>query len=419
MNWEDERYVRLYVRDTVTWKLMGWQARCLLPLLLRKVDRVGVLDLGGSGAEGVAVLVDIPLEIAEAGFNALLARGVIETKDGSLIIPHFLEAQESKQSDKQRQAESRLRRRDMIRSGLDPDAREAVIYFIQSEHGGSIKIGRADDLAKRLVNLQTSRPDKLVVLAAAQGTVEHERLLHTRFAAAREKGEWFAPTAELMSLIGDVVSHGSLALSQFVTGHNASDVTPSRTVLSLAVPSRAEEAKASMLAGGTSPTPPAKTQIALLPDEPKPARKTRERKPRAQTPERLTAHAAVWAAYAEAFRHRYQCEPVRNGKVDGMISQFLARVPLTDAPEIARWYVRHSGAFYAASMHAVGLMLRDAEKLAAEWRRGEQVNAETARRNEQTEANPFAQELLRRQRERAQRGDVIDIAARSEDEDGT
>ena len=49
---------------------MGWQARCLLPLLLRKVDRAGCVDLDGAGAEGVAALVEIPLEVAEArAFN--------------------------------------------------------------------------------------------------------------------------------------------------------------------------------------------------------------------------------------------------------------------------------------------------------------------------------------------------------------
>lgn len=189
----------------------------------------------------------------------------------------------------------------------------------------------------------------------------------------------------------------------------------------VSVPVSEPESGTEVFAGGPSPTPPTETQIALLPDVPKPARKTRGRKPKAADGDegKRAAGAAVWEAYAEAFGQRYGCEPQRNARVNGQIAQFLARVPLADAPEIARWYVRHSGAFYAASMHAVGLMLRDAEKLAAEWRRGEQVNAETARRNEQTEANPFAQELLRRQRERAQRGDVIDIAARSDDEDGT
>lgn len=45
MNWSDERYVKLYERDTLTWP---WQAKCVFALLLRKVDRSGVLDTGRS-----------------------------------------------------------------------------------------------------------------------------------------------------------------------------------------------------------------------------------------------------------------------------------------------------------------------------------------------------------------------------------
>lgn len=111
LNWEDERYVRLYTHDTVTWKLIGWQGRCLLPLLLRKVDRAGCLDMQGAGADGVSALIDVPLEVVEPGLAALQARGIVEIKDDVLIFPKFLMAQEAKQSDRRRQIESRERRR--------------------------------------------------------------------------------------------------------------------------------------------------------------------------------------------------------------------------------------------------------------------------------------------------------------------
>jgi hypothetical protein len=80
VNFEDERYVRLYTRDTVTWKLLKWQGKCLLPLLLRKVDRAGCADLDGAGIEGVAALAEIPLEVVEPGFQQLLERGVVEVR---------------------------------------------------------------------------------------------------------------------------------------------------------------------------------------------------------------------------------------------------------------------------------------------------------------------------------------------------
>jgi len=149
MNWEHERYVRLYTRDTVTWKLIGWQARCLLPLLLRKVDRVGCLNLDGAGADGIAALVDIPLEVAEPGFNALLARGVVEVRDGVLIFPHFLEAQEAKHSDKARQAESRGRKRDALLRNVkvseDETERDEESHGVTNNHapGQNVTCGHA------------------------------------------------------------------------------------------------------------------------------------------------------------------------------------------------------------------------------------------------------------------------------------
>jgi hypothetical protein len=238
MRFEDERYVRLYTRDTTTWLMLGFEGQAVFSLLLRKVDRTGVFDLGGSDPfEAVAAVTRAPLEVVRTGLERLISKGVIEQGSDCLIFPKFLDAQEASMAPAARQKESRLRRRDLIRAGLNPNARSTVIYFIQSEHGGSIKIGRADDLAKRVVGLQTSRPDKLVVLAAVQGTVEQEKQLHARFAYCREKGEWFSPTTELVAFVNAVAVQNTLDVtvtirdsSPNVTGHELYTVTPSRAV---------------------------------------------------------------------------------------------------------------------------------------------------------------------------------------------
>jgi hypothetical protein len=49
MRWPDESYVKLYTRDTPTWRAMAWQARALLPLLMRKVDKAGLMECGSLG----------------------------------------------------------------------------------------------------------------------------------------------------------------------------------------------------------------------------------------------------------------------------------------------------------------------------------------------------------------------------------
>lgn len=110
MDWANERYVRVFTRDTPEWLCMDWQGRALWPLLLRKADRSGVIA-NKLGARGVAVLVALPLEVVEPGIAALLADGCLREHHLGLVIPNFLEAQETPQSNAQRQRESRERRR--------------------------------------------------------------------------------------------------------------------------------------------------------------------------------------------------------------------------------------------------------------------------------------------------------------------
>jgi hypothetical protein len=272
LNFEDERYVRVYTRDTSTWQFLRWEGQAVFTLLLRKVDRVGVFDLcGADPVEAVAAMLNMPEEVARAGVERLLKYGVLERGPDCLVVAKFIEAQESSMSPTARQKESRLRRRDQIRAGLDPSARATVIYFLQSEHGGSIKIGRSDDLAKRLVGLQTSRPDKLVVLASAPGTLAQESELHAMFAQVREKGEWFSPTPELMAYVKNVAKSGAIVTSRdtsrIVTAHETSAVTPC-----LAVPNQPEE----------PPVVPPRADPPV-----KPAAKQVRHKPRTQAPETL------------------------------------------------------------------------------------------------------------------------------------
>lgn len=273
MDWSSERYVRLYVRDTTTWMLLGFEGQAIFALLLRKLDRTGILEIDGAEPWEAAMLhLRCSEETARLGMQRLLDRKVFEHVSGKLILPNYVEAQEASMTPQMRQKEHRLRRRDMVRAGLDPSQRETAIYFVQSEHGGEIKIGRADDVAKRLVGLQTSRPDKLVLLAAATGTVQQERALHERFAAQRAKGEWFWPSTELMTLIADVAVRGPDAftvttrdVSQVVTANEPFAVTPSRAVPSQAEPSQEIPPKPPSGAGSSSSleSAPANTQTEL------------------------------------------------------------------------------------------------------------------------------------------------------------
>lgn len=110
MRWEDERYCRLYTRDTATWMLLPWQSRCLLPLVLRKMDRAGVIEVAaGEESQALALLLHVPADLVEVGLAGLIGRGVVVLDEGRLLMPNFMEAQECSQSDKVRKQVSRAK----------------------------------------------------------------------------------------------------------------------------------------------------------------------------------------------------------------------------------------------------------------------------------------------------------------------
>jgi len=96
---------------------------------------------------------------------------------------------------------------------------KSYAYFIQAVSGGAIKIGRTNDLDRRLRELQTSHHEKLKVLKYITFDSEDEvrrfeSLMHERYTSHRLQGEWFDITEwdierdlawadSVSSLIGD------------------------------------------------------------------------------------------------------------------------------------------------------------------------------------------------------------------------
>jgi hypothetical protein len=155
VNFEDERYVRVYTRKTVTTKLLGWDGRMCLHALLLEVDRAGVLDLEGlEPAEALAAVADLPLEHAQTGMAKLLARKVVVVTNGVLFVPNFIRAQEAKQSDAQRQRESRARRAAAVRAAELPGvpselAAVAVTILETASHPVTIRDDESPPVTER------------------------------------------------------------------------------------------------------------------------------------------------------------------------------------------------------------------------------------------------------------------------------
>lgn len=243
MRWEDERYVRFYTRDTPEFLALSWHARGLLGLIMRKVDRAGILPVGKLGLRGVAVVVGGPWTEVEGPLRELIDDGCVrfEEESARVVLPNFLDAQEAKQSDAARKRASRERARD----GAREEDSVGYIYVVRSAGTGQIKIGFSTAWESRLRGMATDHGSVLDPLLVIVGRPSEERELHARFAALRTHGEWFSPGAEILTMvsarsaedvrkvtIGHAVVTDSHERSRTVTnGHDESLLT---------VPNRAE-----------------------------------------------------------------------------------------------------------------------------------------------------------------------------------
>lgn len=148
MDWENERYVRVYTRDTVTWKLLSWQARALFVFILRAVDRAGVVDTGNHEAHvALSALCAMPADIVAEALPELVSAGVVEDTGEAVIVPNFLDAQEAKASDAQRQRESRARRRDRARRTRRDEPPTPSSHLVTERDGGSREVTDRHDLS--------------------------------------------------------------------------------------------------------------------------------------------------------------------------------------------------------------------------------------------------------------------------------
>lgn len=76
------------------------------------------------------------------------------------------------------------------------------IYFIGSVGSMAVKIGKSNNPEKRLAELQTGHPHKLVLYAVVENvTPDYEMKLHRILAHIRKEGEWFELNDELIDFM--------------------------------------------------------------------------------------------------------------------------------------------------------------------------------------------------------------------------
>ena len=76
LNFEEESYVRLYVRDTLTGKRLGFEGRAVLWHLMRVADRSGFIEVGeGDLVEAITILLgDVPEAVISTDFREKIVR---------------------------------------------------------------------------------------------------------------------------------------------------------------------------------------------------------------------------------------------------------------------------------------------------------------------------------------------------------
>jgi hypothetical protein len=113
MDFANERYVRLYVRDTITWLRLKFEGQTILALMLRKADRAGVIDMDPDIEPWEAAMLHLPgcpEPFAKLGMGNCLKQKCIVHDGDRLVFPRYIEANETPMSDKQRAKESRAKR---------------------------------------------------------------------------------------------------------------------------------------------------------------------------------------------------------------------------------------------------------------------------------------------------------------------
>jgi len=94
------------------------------------------------------------------------------------------------------------RRRLIRKEKINLWGRTQLTYFVQCNGDGPIKIGRSDNMARRLKTLQSCCPYPLKIILTERG-FEREGEHHRQFAEHRMTGEWFEPHADILQYISE------------------------------------------------------------------------------------------------------------------------------------------------------------------------------------------------------------------------
>ncbi len=109
LEWDQDRWVKVYVRDSGDFAMLSWDAKALLLMLWRKADPLGVVRSAARCLPAFLGHRENATQIAQ-GLADLEAIGAVEVRPDSLRLLEFVDAQSAVLSDRVRQAAHRERK---------------------------------------------------------------------------------------------------------------------------------------------------------------------------------------------------------------------------------------------------------------------------------------------------------------------
>ena len=113
MRWADEEWIKLYTRDTPDFLSLSFEAQAFFVLLLRKVDRAGLLPLGKRGRASIFLAIGQAHRVADLtpALDELIADGciLVDERRQVLVVRNYAEAQTARASDAARKRAERAR----------------------------------------------------------------------------------------------------------------------------------------------------------------------------------------------------------------------------------------------------------------------------------------------------------------------
>jgi hypothetical protein len=103
-----------------------------------------------------------------------------------------------------------------------------MIYIIRAGDSDRYKVGYTNrSVEKRLAELQTGNPERLMLVMTLEGDIDLEERLHTMFAYCRLGGEWFEFSNNELLKIKEITNE-TTEISRPINGASPFDVRPVR-----------------------------------------------------------------------------------------------------------------------------------------------------------------------------------------------